>query len=54
MLGVDTNVLVRYLTRDDQPQFDRARRLNNREVAKGDPVLVSLWRRSGYCDAVTK
>jgi predicted nucleic-acid-binding protein len=42
MLGVDTNVLVRYLTRDDQPQFERARRLINREVAKGDPVLVSL------------
>jgi predicted nucleic-acid-binding protein len=42
MLGVDTNVLVRYLTRDDQRQFERARRLINREVAKGDPVLVCL------------
>jgi predicted nucleic-acid-binding protein len=42
MLGVDTNVLVRYLTRDDQPQYERARRLINREVAKGEPVLVSL------------
>jgi predicted nucleic-acid-binding protein len=42
MLGVDTNVLVRYLTRDDQPQYERARRLINREVAKGEPVMVSL------------
>jgi hypothetical protein len=32
--GVDTNVLVRYLTRDDQRQFERARRSINREVAK--------------------
>ena len=42
MLGIDTNVLVRYLTRDDQPQYERARRLMDREVAKGEPVLVSL------------
>jgi predicted nucleic-acid-binding protein len=42
MLGVDTNVLVRYLTRDDQPQYEKARRLIDREVNKGEPVLVSL------------
>jgi predicted nucleic-acid-binding protein len=42
MLGVDTNVLVRYLTRDDQPQYEKARRLIDREVAKGEPVMVSL------------
>ena len=42
MLGVDTNVLVRYLTRDDQPQYEKARRMIDREVAKGAPVLVSL------------
>lgn len=42
MLGVDTNVLVRFLTRDDQPQYEKARRLIDREVAKGEPVLVSL------------
>jgi predicted nucleic-acid-binding protein len=42
MLGVDTNVLVRYLTRDDKAQFERARRLIDRELAKGEPVLVSL------------
>lgn len=42
MLGVDTNILVRYLVRDDQLQYEKARRLIDREVAKGDPVLVSL------------
>jgi predicted nucleic-acid-binding protein len=42
MLGVDTNVLVRYLTRDDQSQYEKARRMIDREVAKGEPVLVSL------------
>ena len=42
MLGVDTNVLVRYLARDDQPQYEKARRMIDREVAKGEPVLVSL------------
>ncbi|HEY6454023.1 MAG TPA: type II toxin-antitoxin system VapC family toxin [Steroidobacteraceae bacterium] len=42
MLGVDTNVLVRFLTRDDQPQYAKARRMIDREVAKGEPVLVSL------------
>jgi len=42
MLGIDTNVLVRYLVRDDQSQFERARRLIHREVKTGEPVLVSL------------
>jgi len=42
MPGVDTNVLVRYLTRDDQPQYEKARRLIDRRVSKGEPILVSL------------
>jgi predicted nucleic-acid-binding protein len=42
MLGIDTNVLVRYLVRDDQSQYERARRLIHREVSTGEPVLVSL------------
>jgi predicted nucleic-acid-binding protein len=42
VLGVDTNVLVRYLVRDDQLQFEKARRLIKREADKGEPVLVSL------------
>lgn len=42
MLGVDTNVLIRYLVRDDPPQYEKARRLMDREIAEGRPVLVSL------------
>ncbi|MDB6084067.1 MAG: twitching motility protein PilT [Gammaproteobacteria bacterium] len=42
MIGIDTNVLVRYLVRDDQLHFERARRLINREVNSGEAVLVSL------------
>jgi predicted nucleic-acid-binding protein len=42
VLGLDTNVLVRYLVRDDQLQFEKARRLIKRESHKGEPVLVSL------------
>ncbi|MFO1466831.1 MAG: type II toxin-antitoxin system VapC family toxin [Steroidobacteraceae bacterium] len=42
MLGIDTNVLIRYLMRDDQRQYEQARRLIGREVGKGEPVMVSL------------
>lgn len=42
MLGVDTNVLIRYLIRDDQSQYEKARRLIDREVSKGEPVLLSM------------
>ncbi len=42
MLGLDTNVLVRYLVRDDPQQFEKARRLIKRESDRKEPVLVSL------------
>ena len=41
MIGLDTNVLVRFLVRDDEDQFDRAQRLIRREAQTGTPVLVS-------------
>jgi predicted nucleic-acid-binding protein len=41
MLGIDTNVLVRYLVRDDEAQFDKARKLFKREVAAGHRVFVN-------------
>ncbi|MBK7592343.1 MAG: type II toxin-antitoxin system VapC family toxin [Betaproteobacteria bacterium] len=41
MLGLDTNVLVRFLVRDDEVQFERARKLIKREVAAGRRVFVS-------------
>ena len=42
MLGVETNILVRYLVGDDRSQYERARRLIHREEDIGEPVLVSL------------
>lgn len=42
MIGVDTNVLVRFLVRDDEPQFQRALKLIRREISAGRQVLVSL------------
>ncbi len=41
MLGIDTNVLVRFLVRDDEAQFERARKLIKREVAAGRRVFIS-------------
>ncbi len=41
MLGIDTNVLVRFLVRDDDIQFEKARRLIKREAAAGRRVFVS-------------
>ena len=41
MLGFDTNVLVRFLVRDDEVQFEKARKLIKREVAAGRRVFVS-------------
>ena len=41
MLGLDTNVLVRFLVRDDEAQFDKARKLIKREVVTGRRVFVS-------------
>jgi len=42
MLGVDTNVLVRYLTRDDERQFEAARKLFDRREGANEPMLISL------------
>jgi predicted nucleic-acid-binding protein len=42
MIGIDTNVLVRYLVRDDTAQFERARRRLQREADEGAGVLISL------------
>lgn len=41
MLGVDTNVLVRFLVRDDEIQYEKARKLIKREVAAGRCVFIS-------------
>jgi predicted nucleic-acid-binding protein len=41
MLGIDTNVLIRFLVRDNEAQFEKARKLIKREVAAGRRVFVS-------------
>lgn len=41
MLGIDTNVLVRFLVRDDEAQFEKARKLIRRELAAERRVFVS-------------
>ncbi len=40
MLGIDTNVLVRFLVRDDEAQHEKARKLIKREVAAGHRVFI--------------
>jgi predicted nucleic-acid-binding protein len=42
MLGLDTNVLVRYLVRDDERHFERARRLIERTKSADEEVFVNL------------
>jgi predicted nucleic-acid-binding protein len=41
MLGIDTNVLVRFLVRDNEVQFEKARKLIKREVTAGRRVFVN-------------
>ena len=41
MLGIDTNVLVRFLVRDDEAQFEKARKLIKREVSAGRRIFVN-------------
>jgi len=42
MIGLDTNVLVRFLVRDDEQQYERARRRIRREAHEGTPACISL------------
>ncbi|MGZ5428472.1 MAG: PIN domain-containing protein [Thermoanaerobaculia bacterium] len=42
MRGIDTNVLVRFLTRDDAAQFRRVREFLETRFAEADPVLVNV------------
>lgn len=42
MIGLDTNVIVRYLAQDDPAQSARATRLIERELDEREPGYVSL------------
>jgi predicted nucleic-acid-binding protein len=42
MIGLDTNILVRYLTLDDPAQFRQAAQILERHLTEDDPGFVSL------------
>jgi predicted nucleic-acid-binding protein len=41
MIGIDTNVLVRFLVRDDLRQFEKAQRLIGQASSRGEAILIS-------------
>jgi predicted nucleic-acid-binding protein len=42
MIGLDTNIFVRYLTRDDPGQFRQAAQILERDLTTDNPGFVSL------------
>ena len=66
MIGLDTNVLIRYLTRDDEAQYRATMKLLTRKVARffiADLVLVEAdwilskfynWTREEIADAFAR
>jgi predicted nucleic-acid-binding protein len=42
MIGIDTNVLVRFLVEDDHAQFERAQKLIKRQASEGEGVSINL------------
>lgn len=52
MIGVDTNVLVRFLVRDDEAQFEQTRRLINREASRSEPVFVWMDSSAKFADCL--
>lgn len=42
MIALDTDVLVRFLVRDDEAQFERAEKLIRRSAHAGEPTYISL------------
>lgn len=42
MIGLDTNVVVRYLTRDDEGQFRAAEAVMRAAARTGEPVYIGL------------
>ncbi len=41
MIGIDTNVLVRYITQDDKQQSTKANKLLDRELSSGNTGSIS-------------
>ena len=41
MIGLDTNLLIRYLTRDDLAQYAKVERLIDEALAREEPLLIN-------------
>lgn len=54
MIGLDTNVLVRYLAQDDAKQAARATRLIERELTVAEPGFISLVVLAELCWVLTR
>ena len=55
MIGLDTNLLIRYLTKDDLAQYHKVRQLIDRAVEDAEQLLISsvvLCEVSWVLDAV--
>ena len=42
MIGIDTNLLLRFFVEDDEPQFDQARQFVENNLSRDEPGFVSL------------
>jgi predicted nucleic-acid-binding protein len=42
MIGLDTNILVRYLAEDDPVQSPKAREIIERRLTEADPGFISV------------
>lgn len=42
MIGIDTNILLRYFTKDDEAQFEVAREILEDRLSAGDPGYITL------------
>jgi predicted nucleic-acid-binding protein len=51
MIGLDTNVLLRYVAQDDAVQSSRATQIIEYELTEERPVLsaLSLWSKPSGC-----
>ena len=49
MIGLDTNVLVRYMAQDDPKQSAIATRLIEKELSPGEPGFISLMVLAELC-----
>lgn len=54
MIGLDTNVLVRYMAQDDPKQSALATRLIEKELSPGEPGFISLVVLAELCWVLTR